>query len=176
MEGQQHTAHRRARPAGTARKERHAPMPAREGLDDETGFLVRVGVEHVPGLMVGALFHSAVAPFLLISQLSQDAGVIRPGTAHFHPHAEVDLALEETLEIAARRRGHGLQALAALAEDDGLLAPALDEDGGLDAPQGALLLEAVDHHLAAVREFLAKCLEELLAQALRGEKALVAVG
>ena len=59
---------------------------------------------------------------------------------------------------------------------DRLLAVALDQDGGLDAPQPAFLLEALDHHLAAVRQLLAQLLEQLLAQQLGGEEALVAVG
>ena len=40
----------------------------------------------------------------------------------------------------------------------------------------AFLLEAVDHHLAAVGQLLAHLLEQLLAQQLGGEEALVAVG
>src|SRR5512138_662578 len=116
------------------------------------------------------------ARFLLIAQLSQDASVVRPRAAHFHPDAEVDLAVEETLQVLAGGGGHLLQALAALAEDDRLLAVPLDEDSGLDPPQLALLLEAVDGNLAAIGQLLAERLEQLFAQHLGGEEALVAIG
>src|SRR5438067_5186452 len=175
MKREQHAAHRRARTPGAARKERYPAEAAREGLDDKARLLVRVRVQYVPRLVVGALFHSAVALLLLIAQLSQDARIVRPGAAYLDPDPEVHLSLKEALHVLAGSARHLLQALAALAEHDALLAVALDQDGGLDAAQSALLLETVDHHLAAVGQLLAEGFEEFLAQQLGGEKALVAV-
>src|SRR5687767_11034073 len=112
----------------------------------------------------------------LVPQLPKDAGVVGPGLADLDPGAKVDLSSEELLHVLARRARHALQALSAGADDDRLLAVALDEDGGLDAPQPPFFLEAVDHHVAAIRQLLAHRLEQLLAQELRGEETLVAVG
>src|SRR5688572_13572955 len=114
--------------------------------------------------------------FSLVPQLAQDPGVIGPGFAYFHPGAQIHLAAEKLLHVLARRARHALQALTAGAEHDRLLAVALDEDRRLDSAQAALFLEAVDHHLAAVGHVLAHRLEQLLAQELGGEEALVAVG
>src|SRR5258706_7126033 len=114
--------------------------------------------------------------FSLVPQLSQDACIVRPCAAHLDPYAQVHLALEQALEVLARGGRHRFQPLAALAEDDGLLAVALDEDRGFDAAQAAFFLEAVDRHFAAVGQLLGEGLEELLAQHLGGEEALVAIG
>src|SRR5688572_6507767 len=111
-----------------------------------------------------------------VAQLAQDARVVGPGLAYFDPGAQVHLAAEQLFHVLARRGRHALQALAAGAEHDRLLAVAFHQDGGLDAPKLALLLEAVDDDFAAVRQLGPHLLEQLLAQQLRGEEALVAVG
>src|SRR5688500_16179084 len=58
MEGKQRAAHRRARAAGAAGKDRDAAVAAREGLDDEAGLHVGVGMQYIPRLVLNALFHS----------------------------------------------------------------------------------------------------------------------
>ena len=111
---------------------------------------------------------------LIRSRAGADAGVVGPRLAHLDPGAQVHLAAEELFHVLARRARHALEALAARAEHDRLLARARPGWSPRCAA-AALLLEAVDHHLAAVRQLLAHLLEDFRAGA-RGEEALVAVG
>src|SRR5690606_1895173 len=81
--------------------------------------------------------------------------VVRPALAHPAPGLEEDLAPEQRLHGLARGDGDGLDAFAALADDDGLLAFALHPDHRGDAQQLAVLLEALDLDRRRVRQLLA---------------------
>src|SRR3546814_18672638 len=60
-------------------------------------------------------------------------GVVGPLLAHLHVQEQVDLAFEQLLQLGAGGFADGADLAAALAEDDGALAVALDEDHLADA-------------------------------------------
>ena len=72
--------------------------------------------------------------------------------------------------------GDALEALAALADDHGLVRRPVDDHGGVDAPQVAFLLELLDLDGDAVGQFLAEVAEQLFAQHFGGQEAFGAVG
>src|SRR5512134_4130795 len=109
---------------------------------------------------------------LSVAQLLEQPCVARPVALHLDPDAQVDLAVEQALHVPARCAGNALQLPAIRADHDRLLAVTFHPDGRLDPAQTAFFLEALDRHVAAVRQLLTQQLEHFLAQDLSGEKAL----
>lgn len=82
----------------------------------------------------------------------------------------------EFLDVAAGFGAEFLDGFALVADEDGLLAVALDEDEARDVVDAFLLLVALDGDLAAVGDFLLVVEEYLLAHDLADEEAHGAVG
>src|SRR6266545_2602155 len=102
--------------------------------------------------------------------------VVGPAAAHLDPHFQIDLAAEKLFHVEAGRGRDALQLPAARSDDDRLVSFLFYHDRGVDAPQLPLLLELLDLHGAAVGELLAEQAEQLFADQLRRQKALVPVG
>lgn len=90
--------------------------------------------------------------------------------------AEEAALASELLDVAAGFGAEFLDGLALVADEDGFLAVALDEDEARDVVDAFLLLVALDSHLAAVGDFLLVVEEYLLAHDLADEEAHGAVG
>src|SRR5262245_58459210 len=101
--------------------------------------------------------------------------VVGPSAAHPDPDLQVDLASEELLHVEARRGGDFLELGSARADHDRLVSLLFDDDGGMDAPHPADLLELLDLDVGAIGKLLAQIAEELLAQEFRREITLVPV-
>src|SRR5690606_1339405 len=78
--------------------------------------------------------------------------------------------------LLARPRADLTQALAALADDDRLLAVTLDPDHRADAQQRAVHHEALDLDRGGVRQLFAELPHQLLAHQLTGQEPLALVG
>src|SRR5690606_26881600 len=74
-----------------------------------------------------------VTASVAVAQLAQGALVVGPATAHLDPGFQEYLAVEQLLHGDARLAADIAQALALVADDDGLLAVALDPDHRVDA-------------------------------------------
>src|SRR5215510_2194807 len=103
-------------------------------------------------------------------------GVVGPPASDPDPSLEIDLASEQLLHVEARRGSDLLQLASARPDDDRLVAFLLDDDGGIDAPHAPQLLESIDHDVGAVGKLLAELAEQLLADEICRERALVPVG
>src|SRR5712692_9900923 len=102
--------------------------------------------------------------------------VVGPAAAHLDPHFQIDLAAEKLFHVETGRGRDAFQLPTARSDDDRLVSLLFYHDRGVDAPQPPLLLELLDLHGAAVGELLAEQAEQLFADQLRRQKALVPVG
>src|SRR5687768_8150488 len=113
---------------------------------------------------------------IVVSECAKGRFVVRPAFTHAHPGFEEYLVAEQAFHLQARLGPDFAQAFAALADDDQLLAFALDPDHRADAQQHALRRrlfdEALDLHGRGIRQFLAELTHELLAYEFAGKKAL----
>src|SRR5690606_36150876 len=116
------------------------------------------------------------APRSLVAEALERALVVGPAAFDLDPDLEIDARVEELLELDAGFAGNALELLAVLADDHGLVAGAIDDHCGEDAPQIALGLELLDFHGDAVGQLVTEQSEELLAQEFGGEEALAAIG
>src|SRR5262249_57663965 len=106
----------------------------------------------------------------------EEGGVVWAPLADLDEEPEVDLGPQERLDLAAGGGADRLQHRPAPADEDALLALALDEDRGLDAHERLPLLEAVDDDGGGIGDLLAGLAEDLLADHLGDEEALGLVG
>ena len=83
---------------------------------------------------------------------------------------------EALFQLLARPGADLLHHLAARADQDPLLPRAFDEDGGMDAQQARLLLEALHQHHGGVGQFLAREHNDLFADDFGGQETGRLVG
>src|SRR5258706_840645 len=102
--------------------------------------------------------------------------VLRPSAADLDPDFQIDLAAEKLLHVETRSGGDLFHLAPTRSDDDRLVSFLLHYDGGMNPAQAALLLEFLDFHGGAVGKLLAEKAKQLLANHLRGEKPLVAIG
>src|SRR5690606_30884231 len=88
----------------------------------------------------------AAATSLRVAELAQGPLVIGPAATYLDPGLQEHPAIEQRLHGHARLAGHFAQALALLADDDGLLPLAFHPDHGVDAAQASLGNELLDFH------------------------------
>src|SRR6266404_651315 len=107
-------------------------------------------------------------------ELTEDTRVLAPFMHHLHVQLEEHAAVENRLQLQARRLADVADAPPAFADDDALLRRPLDEDGRLDHEEAArrLLTKRVDHDRRRVGQLVACLLDDLLAHDLGGEEAL----
>src|SRR5207247_8414397 len=90
----------------------------------------------------------------------EQALVLAPARRHLDLESEEHVAPEQVLDLEAGLAADALDHGAALADQDALLAVALDQDRGLDADRARdlvrRLLEALDQHRRGVRDLLAR--------------------
>ena len=110
-----------------------------------------------------------------VPQLPQCPRVARPVALDLDPDAEHDFAAEARLHLAPRIARDLLEGGARRTDHDRLVAVTLDPDGRLDASQLSFLFEALERHVASVRQLFAEPAEKLLAQNLRRQESLVAI-
>src|SRR5881394_4317286 len=111
-----------------------------------------------------------------VTQRTQRTLVIGPATLNLDPQVEHDLGVEQQLHVLARFGADTLDALALVANDDFLLAVALDEDQGMDVQGFALLLEFFDFDGDLVWQLGAHLAHDFLAYQFSGEEAAAAIG
>ena len=87
----------------------------------------------------------------------------------------MDTAAEEFFHLHSRGAADLLQALAALADDDRLLAVALDPDRGGDAAQLPDQLKGLDFDSAGIGHFIAQLTHQLLTHELARQVTLAAI-
>src|SRR6185503_9664583 len=115
-------------------------------------------------------------PLHLEAEPLQLALVVSPVLAHLDPELEMHALAEQLTQLLARERAGLLEDAAGLADDDLLLALALEPDQRVDEPLALLVLAEVrDLDGQAVRHFLVNERHELFANRLRNPKAEVAV-
>src|SRR5512146_1348571 len=101
---------------------------------------------------------------LSIAQPAQYTFVVGPAAPHFHPDAEVDFAAKQPLHVLACGFRNALELRTLASDHDSFLTFPLHQNGRLNSAQAPLFSEAVDYHFAAVGQFFAEHLEQLLAQ------------
>src|SRR5690606_41912489 len=113
---------------------------------------------------------------LLVAIRPQALFAARPARFHLDEELQIDRAAEQLLEVQAGIGRDALDALAARADHDRLLAVAIDEDRRVDAAQLRRLLEALDLDGAGVRQLVAELAKQLLADQFGSQETLAAIG
>src|SRR4029077_4007881 len=104
-------------------------------------------------------------------------GVVEPVFAHLDEKEEVHLAVEHRAQFGAGTGADGLDALAALTEDDGALAGAANIDHLLDTNAAVgPLLPALGLDRRRIGQLVMELQKNLLARHLGGEKTLLRIG
>ena len=67
-----------------------------------------------------------------------------------------NFAAKKTLQVTSRIGPYALDALTALPQNNGSLGLTLDNNRGLDAPEGSLFAELLDKHRALIRKLIAQ--------------------
>ena len=158
--------------ARAAREGGQAAMVAREHLEDPAGVAPGTLVQHVAGRSC-----TRSAPRSFQAQLRQRLRIVGPVLAHLHPQVQVQRSPSSALSSRRAARADALQALAAGADHDGLLALAVDPDDGMRPRAGRPpSLDGLDFHGDAVGQLLVQLQRQLLADDLGDAEALAAVG
>src|SRR5258706_4212454 len=105
-----------------------------------------------------------------IAHASQARFVVHPPCAHLDPDFQINLAAEELLHVETRGGGNPLQPAPARSDDDRLVSFFSHNDGGVNPPHAALLLEFLDFHAGAVRKLFAQKAKQLFTQEFCREK------
>lgn len=107
---------------------------------------------------------------------AEDLVAVAPVLLYLDKELEEDLLLEESLHVATCHRADLLDGDTAVADDDALLAVALDDDEGLDVDTLVLFLEGFDDDFDGVGDLLLIVEEDLLTDDLGDEEACGTVG
>src|SRR5690606_39844898 len=122
----QHALQPRPARAAAARDERQAPVVAAQDVEDPARVLERPVVQQPRGLVLHA--HRG----LLVAELQELLLAVRPVLPDLDPEVEVDGDPVERLELEPGGASRPLEQLAALPDDDALLALALLPDQRAD--------------------------------------------
>ena len=109
-------------------------------------------------------------------ELADDVGVLAPVGLDFYEELQKYFCAENVFEFFARSGADLLDGFPALADQNSLLAFALDVNGGADAQHLGSFLEAVNQDGDGVRDFVARLEDGFFADDFGGEEAFGLIG